>query len=118
VSRWSPKTPRLKSSDPSQAFKDDCQASEMSTGRDDAQGPSQASNTDFETFTNIAECYLPTREIETPKGEVRITVSDLHPSDSQPSKTPKRKLVVSTEETLSMESCTPKLEKTQSRHDE
>jgi len=118
VSRWSPKTPHLKSSDPSEAFEDDWQSSKMWTGRDAAQGPSQASNKDFETFTNTAECYLPTREVETPEGELRVTVSDLHPSNSPPSKTPKRRWIASTEETLSMEPGTPKLEQTQSRHDE
>jgi hypothetical protein len=118
VSRWSPKTPHLKGSDPSEAFEDDRQASKMWTRRDAAQGLSHTSNKDFETFTNIAECYLPTREIETSEGGLRITVSDLHPSNSPPSKTLKRKWIASAEKTLSMEPGTPKLEQTQSRHDE
>jgi hypothetical protein len=117
VSRWSPKTPHLKSSDPSEV-KDDWQASQMSTRRDAAQGPSQASNKNFETSTNIAECCLPTREIETLKGELRATVSDLHSTNSPPSKTLKRKLIDSTEETMSMEPGTPKLDQTQSRQEE
>jgi hypothetical protein len=118
VSRWSPKTPHLRCSNPPEVFKDDWQASKMSTRRDAAQCPPQASNKNFEAPTNIAECCLPTREIETPKGELCIIVSDLRPPDSPSSKTLKRKLIDSTEETMSMEPGTLKLDQTLPQHDE